>query len=54
MQKKIIVTGANGQVGKELRELAKQQHGCQFIFLSREDLPLDNFNLQKELKIIYI
>lgn len=48
MQKKIMVTGANGQVGKELRELSHNCPSCEFTFLSREDLPLENYNLQKE------
>lgn len=41
----IIVTGANGQVGKELRDLAGTVHDAEFTFLSREDLPLENFEL---------
>jgi dTDP-4-dehydrorhamnose reductase len=41
----IIVTGANGQVGKELRDLAGTVRDAEFTFLSREDLPLENFEL---------
>lgn len=41
----IIVTGANGQVGKELRDLACDVHDAEFTFLSKEDLPLENFEL---------
>lgn len=48
MQKKIMVTGANGQVGKELKEISQNYSSCDFTFLSREDLPLENYNLQKE------
>lgn len=41
----IIVTGANGQVGKELRDLACHIDQASFTFLSREDLPIENFEL---------
>lgn len=40
---KIIVTGANGQLGKEIRTLATAYPAFQFIFLSREDLPIHHF-----------
>jgi dTDP-4-dehydrorhamnose reductase len=43
----IIVTGANGQVGKELRDLACEVHDAEFTFFSREDLPLENFELTR-------
>ncbi len=42
MQKKIVVTGANGQVGKELQELAIAYTGFNFIFATRQELPLDS------------
>ncbi|MEY4867802.1 MAG: hypothetical protein RIT36_701, partial [Bacteroidota bacterium] len=32
--KKILVTGANGQLGKELRDLASSQPQYEFLFLS--------------------
>jgi dTDP-4-dehydrorhamnose reductase len=41
----ILVTGANGQVGKELRDLARFHHEYNFTFLGREDLPIENFEL---------
>jgi dTDP-4-dehydrorhamnose reductase len=41
----ILVTGANGQVGKELRQLEKSWPQYQFLFLSREDLPIHHFEL---------
>lgn len=41
----ILVTGANGQVGKELRQLAAAYPQFQFLFLSREDLPIHHFEL---------
>jgi dTDP-4-dehydrorhamnose reductase len=37
---KIIVTGANGQVGKELQALAGRYPAFDFIFLSREDMSI--------------
>lgn len=42
---KILVTGANGQLGKELRVAAKQFLEIEFLFLSREDLPIHHFEL---------
>lgn len=42
---KILVTGANGQLGKELKQLESQYPQFEFIFLSREDLPIHHFEL---------
>jgi dTDP-4-dehydrorhamnose reductase len=42
---KILVTGANGQLGKALRNLEKHYPYHQFRFLSREDLPIHHFEL---------
>lgn len=42
---KIIVTGANGQLGKELKEISPAYPQFDFIFLSREDLPIHHFEL---------
>jgi len=39
----ILVTGANGQVGRALRELAPNFPAYRFVFLSREDLPVHHF-----------
>ena len=41
----IIVTGANGQLGKELRALASSHPTFRFVFLGREDLPIHHFPL---------
>ena len=41
----ILVTGANGQLGKELRVLAPQYNQFEFVFLSREDLKIHHFEL---------
>ena len=41
----ILVTGSNGQLGKELKKIAPSFPGFDFIFLSREDLPIHHFAL---------
>lgn len=38
----IIVTGANGQLGKSLQDLAAQFPAYQFSFFNREEYPIDN------------
>lgn len=43
--KKILVTGANGQLGKELRDIASNFPQFEFLFLSREDMPIHHFEL---------
>lgn len=44
MQKpRIIVTGANGQLGKEIRVLSSKYPAFDFTFLSRLDLPINDF-----------
>lgn len=42
---KILVTGSNGQLGKELQEIAPSFPFFDFIFLSRADLPIHHFEL---------
>ncbi|MBM3413613.1 MAG: dTDP-4-dehydrorhamnose reductase [Bacteroidetes bacterium] len=41
----VLVTGANGQLGKELQRLEKKWSSFRFLFLSREDLPIHHFEL---------
>jgi len=41
----ILVTGANGQLGKELKQIAPAYSQYEFIFLSREDLPIHHFEM---------
>ena len=48
MREKIIVTGANGQLGRELRELSTSYPGYDFIFTTRHELPLDNSDVINE------
>lgn len=45
MKSKILVTGGNGQLGKELREFSSLHTGLDFVFLSREELPIHQFEL---------
>ncbi len=40
--KKILVTGANGQLGSEIKELAANYTNFEFIFTDIADFPLDN------------
>jgi dTDP-4-dehydrorhamnose reductase len=42
---KILVTGANGQLGKELKDISNSFFRFDFIFLSRADLPIHHFEL---------
>lgn len=41
-KQKILVTGANGQLGSELRAASAAHPQFEFIFLSREELPIDH------------
>ena len=42
---KILVTGSNGQLGKELKKFAASYPQFEFIFLSKEDLPIHHFEM---------
>jgi len=44
MRKKILVTGANGQLGMELQQLAPGNPGFDFVFTTRDQLPLNDLN----------
>lgn len=52
-KKKILVTGANGQLGKELKKLAASFPDYEFIFLSREDLPIHHFEMIRHYFSVY-
>lgn len=41
----VLVTGSNGQLGKELQALQQQYVQFRFVFASREDLKLHHFGL---------
>ncbi|HEU5164470.1 MAG TPA: dTDP-4-dehydrorhamnose reductase [Chitinophagaceae bacterium] len=45
IKSKILVTGGNGQLGKELREFSSLHTGLDFVFLSKEELPIHQFEL---------
>ena len=40
----ILVTGANSQLGNELQVIASQFPYCQFLFVSKEELNITDFN----------
>ncbi len=42
---KILVTGSNGQLGKELKKIASSFPQFDFIFLSKEDMPIHHFEM---------
>lgn len=41
---RIVVTGSNGQLGKELARIAKNYPDFHITFLSREEFPLEDFS----------
>lgn len=41
----ILVTGANGQVGNEFRALADQFPTYHFLFVGRNEMPIDDFDV---------
>lgn len=53
MRQKILVTGSNGQLGKELQQLAPGYPQFEFIFLSKEDLPIQHFEMVRHYFSIY-
>lgn len=50
MEKKrtIAVTGAQGQLGKSLQDLAADYPQFKFVFLSRSDMPIHHFELVRQ------
>ena len=46
--KNILVTGANGQLGMEFRALEKKFPGCQFLFVGKSKLSIENVFSVKE------
>ncbi|MGQ0738891.1 MAG: dTDP-4-dehydrorhamnose reductase [Bacteroidota bacterium] len=48
-----MVTGSNGQLGKELKKLAPDLHQFEFIFLSKEDLPIHHFEMVRQYFKVY-
>src|SRR5689334_22171358 len=45
---KILVTGSNGQLGMELRDLSPSYPSFEFIFTTRNEMPLDDFETIKK------
>lgn len=48
-----MVTGANGQLGRELQKLAPGHPQYEFIFLSKEDLPVHHFGMVRQYFQVY-
>ena len=46
-KKSILVTGANGQLGNEIRQIADNFSSFNFLFTNRENLPIDNVSAVK-------
>jgi dTDP-4-dehydrorhamnose reductase len=46
---KILITGANGQLGNEFRSLAAKYPLDSFIFLTRHELPIDNSDTVRQM-----
>jgi len=44
----ILVTGANGQLGAAIRSLSSLYQQFQFVFLTKEDLPIHRFDLVQQ------
>ena len=44
----ILVTGANGQLGSELQVIAPQYAGFKFLFVTKEELPIENKEAVKD------
>jgi dTDP-4-dehydrorhamnose reductase len=44
----ILVTGANGQVGSEFRVLSKSYPQYNFLFITKDELPIDNVDAVKK------
>lgn len=53
VKQKILVTGANGQLGKELKQLESRYPQFDFIFVSREDMPIHHFEMVRHYFNVY-
>lgn len=45
--RKLLITGANGQLGNEIRTLSSEFQDYQYLFTSHDELPLENLNALK-------
>ncbi len=46
--KTILVTGANGQLGSEIKAISENYEEYNFLFVTRAELPIDNYELVEE------
>jgi dTDP-4-dehydrorhamnose reductase len=46
---KILVSGATGQLGKDLKDLSSSYLQFEFVFFSREDMPINRFELVRTI-----
>jgi len=51
--KRILVTGANGQLGREIQRLASRFPQYEFLFPGREDLPIHHFEMVRHYFDVY-
>lgn len=50
---RIVITGANGQLGSELRHLWRYKEGYECFFLDRKQLPLDQIMIIQDILGMY-
>lgn len=50
---KIVITGANGQLGSELQELWSDRTDLDCFFLDRKQLPLDQLQIIHDILVMY-
>lgn len=50
---KIVITGANGQLGSELQELWSDRTDLDCFFLDRKQLPLDKLQIIHDILVMY-
>ncbi|SFS97330.1 dTDP-4-dehydrorhamnose reductase [Sphingobacterium wenxiniae] len=50
---KILITGANGQLGSELQEILREQSDKECYFLDRKQLPLDQTLIIQDILAMY-
>ena len=53
MKQKILVTGSNGQLGKEVKKIESSFPQFDFTFLSKEDLPIHHFEMVRNYFNVY-
>src|SRR5215471_11555686 len=49
---KIVVTGAGGQLGKELQQISAGYPQFRFVFLSKNDLPIQDLEAVRQFFVI--